>query len=298
MTNTWRLPPWRQEKRPIAGWLLYLAALISISIAQAQAADAEPQQTAPGKGGVYLVSVGPGAPDLITVRAAEVLRRADRVFCYRWMKDELTPWVRPEVVEVASPLLRGGHYFGADPEKLSDDQRVEAGRAHGELARLKNRIRELTEQGKTVVFADNGDPMIFSPWSWVPAQLAEFDPIVVPGLSSFNAGNAAVKRSVAGRGYVILSSGIEMGSPDANGRLAGTVVFFTHRRKLDSLLPTLRERYPADTPVAIVGDASYPAEKVVWGTLGSILDVLGEEELPHLYLFYVGDSLAEGACCR
>ncbi|NQT15882.1 MAG: hypothetical protein HQ582_24210 [Planctomycetes bacterium] len=257
--------------------------------------EAGVQETSKSDGGVYLVGTGPGDPELITVKAARILRNADLVFCYHWMKDELAPFVQPGVVEVVPHGLQGGRYLGQKPEEFPEDQRD---RAHEELAKLKERLAGLVAEGKTVAFADNGDPMIFSPWAWVPQQLEEFNAVVIPGLSSFNAANAAVKRSVAGLGFVTISSGVEMGSPDENGRLAGTVVFFTHRRKLDSLLPELRSRYPADTPAAIVCSVSYPGEKVIRGTLGTILDVLGKEKLPHLYLFYVGDALGQGACCR
>lgn len=249
------------------------------------------------RGGVYLVGTGPGSPDLITVRAAEVLREADLVFCFHWMKDELAPFVRPGVVEIASPEFQGGKYFGQKLETFSAAERDRAASARTQWAKLKTRIKGLVDEGKTVVFADNGDPMIFSPWSWVPEQLADLKPVVVPGLSSFNAANAALGRSVAGRGSVTLSSGMDLGTPDEKGRLAGTIVFFTHRANFQSLLPKLRERYPADTPVSIVCDVSYPTERVIHGTLGTILDALGGKSLPHLYLVYVGDSLKQRACC-
>ena len=241
------------------------------------------------------MGTGPGDPDLITVKAAQILRQADLVFCYSWMKDELAPFVRPGVVEVVPSMLRGGQYCGQNPEKLAGEARDRAASCNRELAKLKARLKTLVAQGKTIVFADNGDPMIFSPWGWVPEHLGEFDPIVVPGLSSFNAGNAALRRPVAGLGFATLSSGVELGTPDANGRLAGTIAFFTHRRKLPELLPKLQKRYPADTPVAIVCDVSYPAEKVIRGTLGTILEVLRQEKLPHLYIVYVGDGIKQGA---
>jgi precorrin-4 methylase len=257
-----------------------------------------PSKAAAADGGVYLVGTGPGDPELITVKAARVLRSADVVFCYSWMKDELASFVRENVVEVASPRLQGGRYFGKPPEQFSGSERARAVQAHEALAHLKARIAKLVRDGKTVAFADNGDPMIFSPWAWIPDQLAEFDPVVIPGLSSFNAGNAAVKRSVAGLGSVTLSSGAELGSPDENGRLSGTVVFFTHREKLKSLLPRLRGQYPDDTPVAIVCEVSYPGERVIQGFLGEIHETLADAELPHLYLFYVGDALKTPASCR
>jgi tungstate transport system substrate-binding protein len=68
-------------------------------------------------------------------------------------------------------------------------------------------------------------------------------------------------------------------------------VFFTHRTKLDQLLPELERRYPADTPAAIVCDVSYPTEKTFRTTLGGVRDLLAREKLPHLYLFYLGDGV-------
>jgi precorrin-4/cobalt-precorrin-4 C11-methyltransferase len=242
-------------------------------------------------GGVYLVGTGPGDPDQITLKAARILRTADVVFCYDWMKDELAPFVQAGAVEVVSPLLQGGRYFRAGPEQYSGEELERANRAIEELARIKARVAELVADGKTVAFADNGDPMLFSPWAWIPEQLREFDPVVIPGLSSFNAGNAAVQRSVAGLGFVTLSSGSEIGSPDEHGRLSGTIVFFTHKTKLNDLLPRLRQQYPDDTPVAIVCQVSYPGEKVIQGTLGSVHEMVGDADLPHLYLVYVGDAL-------
>ncbi len=215
------------------------------------------------------------------------------------MKDELAPFVQPGVVEVASPWLRGGQYCGQDPAACAPELRAQVVQTNDELARLRTQVQRLVADGKTVVFADNGDPTIFSPWSWVPAHLTEFSPTVVPGLSSFNAGNAALKRGVAGLGSVTISSGTDTGVPDSHGRLSGTMAFFTHLKKFDVLLPELQKKYPADTPVAIVCDVSYPAEKVVEGTLGTILEVLGDPPaLPHLYLLYVGDGLKPVAGCH
>jgi len=246
-----------------------------------------------GPGGVYLVGTGPGDPELISRKAARLLRNADLVFCYGWMKDELARFVRPGVVEVAPPLLQGGRYFGQKPEELSGEERDRVARANEELAKLKARLEKLVAEGKTVVFADNGDPSLFSPWGWLPQHLTELDLVVVPGISSLGAGSAALRQNISCQGSVIISSGGELGTPDASGRLAGTIVFFTHRTKLEQLLPKLESRYPADTPAAVVCDASYPTQKVVRGTLGSIRDVLAGEELPHLYLFFVGDGLGQ-----
>ena len=146
--------------------------------------------------------------------------------------------------------------------------------------------------GQKVVFADAGDPTMYCPWSWVTEEFADLRPAVVPGLSSFNAGNAALGQSITRNSSpVLISAGDDLGTPDKDGRLKTTLAIFTHRAKLKELAPRLAARYPADTPVAVVCEASYPTERVVWATLGTILEKTADQRLPHLYLVYVGDGL-------
>jgi precorrin-4/cobalt-precorrin-4 C11-methyltransferase len=244
------------------------------------------------RGRIYLVGVGPGDLDLISVRAARLLRQADAVFCFNWMKDEIAELVRPEVVEVASPLLRGGGYCDSNPDDFSGELRERVVQTKQEFAKLRSRLEELVAGGKLVVFADNGDPMLFSPWSWITRHLADLQPVVVPGISSFNAANALLQQGMSGNESIILSGGNEIGTPDENGRPRSTLVLFTHRAKLDELLPRLRAIYAPETPLAIVGDVTYPGQRMIRATLGTIQGQLAGEELPQLYLMYVGGDPA------
>jgi precorrin-4/cobalt-precorrin-4 C11-methyltransferase len=251
-----------------------------------------PEQSARsgGKSGLYLVGLGPGDPDLITLKAAELLRKADRVFCFGWQKEEIARFARPDSVEAAPRLLMGGQYCGRDPGEFQGEMRERVVQTNQELRKFHARLRELLAQGKTVVLADAGDPTIYSPWGWVPEQLPDLNPVVVPGISSFSAANAALKHGAVGEGSVTISSGTDIGVPDKSGRLRGTIALFTHTAKLPELVSRLKSRYPADTPVAIVFEASYPTEKVVHATLGT-LDKVTKEKMARLYLLYVGDGL-------
>ncbi len=250
-----------------------------------------PQTAQETTGQVFLVGTGPGDPGLISVKAAQLLKRADIVFCFSWMKDELASLVRPGVVEVASPLLMGGQYCGQNPDDFSGELQQRVRQTNDALAQLRTRVQTAVADGKTVAFADNGDPSIFSPWGWVPDLLADLRPVVIPGMSSFNAANAVLQWGLAGQRSCILSSGSDLGTPDPHGRLSGMLVFFTQRVKIQELLAQLRDRYPADTPVAIVCDVSYPGERILRGQLGAFADVVAKEKLPLLYLLYVGDAL-------
>ena len=70
------------------------------------------------------------------------------------------------------------------------------------------------------------------------------------------------------------------------------MVLFTMRTEFKKFIDSLLKYYPADTPVAIVISAGYAdKEKVMQGTLGTILDQKGENKLPFEYLLYVGDFL-------
>lgn len=251
--------------------------------------------TSPGH--LFIVGTGPGDPELITVKAANLLRKADAVFCFQWMKNELEPFVQADRVTIASPLLMGGHNLEKLPDGASAESQNRAAQAARELNKMKLQVALLVSQGKTVVFADNGDPTLFSPWIWATREFAEHQPVVIPGVSSFNAASAVLRLGVGGAGLVTITSGRELGVSDKAERINGTVVFFTHQKKLDDLLPSLQSRFPADTPIAIVCDVSYPAERVIRGTLGDIRKAIGDAKLPQLYLIYVGDGLKSAMCC-
>src|SRR5262250_459856 len=91
-------------------------------------------------GKVYLVGAGPGAPDLLTVRAARILERADIVF-----HDAL---VHPEVLAIASQARIVP--VGKRCSRISTDQRF-----------INRCLVEAAAHAAVVVRLKGGDPMIF-----------------------------------------------------------------------------------------------------------------------------------------
>jgi precorrin-4/cobalt-precorrin-4 C11-methyltransferase len=248
-----------------------------------------------GKGAVYLVGMGPGDAELLTFQAAKALQAADCIFCFEYLKDEVARYAPAEKIVVASSRLMG-RFRGQSGKDLPPRLRDRARQSEEEAAKFLPQVRALVASGKTVVFADSGDPTVYCPWSWVTEDFADLKPAVVPGLSSFNAASAALCQSVTKQsGSVLLSAGDDLGHPDQRGRLKTTLVLFTHRAKLAELLPRLQSRYPSDTPIAVVTEASYQRQRVIFATLGTIQKELGEKKLPHLYLVYVGDGLTPPA---
>lgn len=267
--------------RIIVAWVILFCGGVSVATAR----DARPS------GSIHLVGMGPGDPELVTFKAARILKEADHVFCFDYLKEEVARFAPAEKITVASPLLMG-RFRAQSIDTLPPKLRDRAHQSVEESARFLPQIRELVANGKRVVFADAGDPTVYCPWSWITEDFADLRPTVVPGLSSFNAANAALGQSVTKNGGVILlSSGDSLGTADEHGRLNVLLVLFTHRAKFKELLPQLQSRYPADTPIAIVAEASYERQRVMLATLGTLQDTLADKELPQLYLIYVGDGL-------
>jgi precorrin-4 methylase len=265
------------------------------SLARAQykpRAEKEPS----GKGKFYLVGIGPGDPDLATLRALKVMEKADVIFAGKRISDRFGAYLKGK--KVIAGYHRLFPFYGKDCSKLTPAEkareRMSCEEYHRKQAEFAAMVRAAVSQGKTVAMLDSGDPLIYGPCSWVLTELRDLDAEVVPGLSCFNAANAALGTGVTeGKSShsVILASGW---SVQEMAEHQSTMVLFTMRTQFKKFIDSLSENYPSDTPVGIVFSAGYAEkEKVVRATLGSILDSVGESKLPFEYLLYVGDFLAE-----
>ncbi len=244
----------------------------------------------------YLVGVGPGDPDLITLRAVRVIKGADLVFCSKRLMEKVASHLEgKEVVHGFSMLF---WYYGTNPSELEGKER----RKCEETTRKRNefiaKVRQAIGKGKTVALLSGGDPLIYGPWAWCLEEFEDLKLAVVPGVSCFNAANAALGRGVTTSEHtksVILTAGDRLGKTDTIEKLSvhrSTMVVFTMGTKFGKFIEKLSINYPSQTPVAIVKYAGYvEKEEVIRGTLGTIVDRIGGERLPFPYLIYVGDFL-------
>ena len=103
-----------------------------------------------------------------------------------------------------------------------------------------------------------------------------FASTVVPGLSSLNAGNAAVSRGVAGLGSVTISSGTDTGCAGQPRWPVRHPGLLHPPQEVRRLAAGTAEEVPGRRASSHRVRLGYPAEKVVEGTLGTILEVLGD----------------------
>jgi len=212
---------------------------------------------------VHLVGAGPGAPDLLTVRAARLLARADVVFY-----DAL---VHPETLALAERA-----------EKIAVGKRCGK---HSTLQRFINkRLIDAAHKHAVVVRLKGGDPMLFGrAQEEIDAlQAAGIQCEVVPGVTAALAASADLKISLTRRG---MSRNVTFVTPrvgegeDASDWIrsacdADTAVLYMAAGQADSIASTLIDHgLPADMPVLIVENASLPQMTTMATTLDALRSI-------------------------
>ncbi|HET9405122.1 MAG TPA: uroporphyrinogen-III C-methyltransferase [Burkholderiales bacterium] len=214
-------------------------------------------------GRVFLVGAGPGAPDLLTLRAAEVLKRADVVF-----HDAL---VHPEVLALA------GH-----AEKIAVGKRC--GRFATAQQFINKRLADAAWKHNVVVRLKGGDPMLFGRAQEEIAALeaAGVPYEVVPGVTSAlaaaaEAGVSLTQRGVA-RSVTFVTPRVGQGeAPSAWAKsavAADTAIFYMGAGQAQEITTALLAAGAApDLPVLVAENATLPQARRIALTL---------EELPEI----------------
>jgi precorrin-4 methylase len=253
----------------------------------------EGEKNASSKGKFYLVGAGPGDADMATLRALDVIKKANLIFCNGAIKEKFAQYL--EGKQVVEGYHRLFPFYKKDCAQITEEEksreRMSCEEYHQKQAEFASMVRAAVAEGRTVAMLDNGDPLIYGPCSWSLTELRDLDTEVVPGLSCFNAANAALGVGVTeGKSShsVILASGWSVEEMAAH---QATMVLYTMRTEFKKFIDSLSKHYPPETPVAIVMHAGYAEkETVLRGTLGGILAQVGEKH-PFEYLLYVGDFL-------
>ncbi len=235
-------------------------------------------------GTVYLVGAGPGDPGLLTLRAAELLQRAD-VLVY----DAL---VSSAIMELAPRA-----------------QRVYVGKRGGEHHRTQDQINailvDLAGTHRTVVRLKGGDPFVFGRGGEEALVLARagipFE--VVPGVTAGIAAPAYAGIPVTQRGMaasVAFVTGHEDPTkPDTDvdwvhlARGVGTIVFYMGVGKMAENFRRLVEHGRApDTPAAAIQWGTYSRQRTVTGTLETLPALAKEAGIGAPSLIVVGEVVS------
>ncbi len=211
-------------------------------------------------GKVHLVGAGPGAPDLLTVRALRLLERADVVF-----HDAL---VHPDTLALATRavLVPVGKRCG----RLSTAQRF-----------INKQIVDAAGKYEVVVRLKGGDPMLFGRAQEEIEALTAAGIAVecVPGVSAAFAASSSILQSLTERGVsrsvAFLTPRVGEGEQAHDWALpargADTVVLYMASRQARAIAEGLvAAGLPASRPAVFVENASLPGERVIGARIGQL----------------------------
>ena len=231
-------------------------------------------------GPVFLVGAGPGDPELLTLRAAGLLARADAVFHDELVSDAVLARCRQ-----GAELVPVGHRAGVARVPVGD---------------IVARMAERANRAEVVVRLKGGDPFVFGRGGEEALALLAQDVAfeVVPGVSSALAAPAAAGIPVTHRG---ISSSVCIVTGNGSGRVrwralaggADTLVVLMGASRMGQLCSDIiAAGRSAATPAAVIAAASLPQQRHVAATLGSIAEVSAREGIPTPAVLVVGEVAA------
>ncbi len=227
---------------------------------------------------VHFIGAGPGAADLITVRGRDLIARCP-VCLYAGS-------LVPEALLAHCP--EGARIVDTAPLTL-DEIVAEIAAAHA--------------AGQDVARLHSGDLSI---WSAMGEQLRRLDALgipyaVTPGVPAFAAAAAALAREltlpeVAQSVVLTRTPGRASAMPPretlaAFAATGATLAIHLSIHVLENAVAELAPFYGADCPVAVVCRASWPEERIVRGTLATIVEQIRAEPMERTALILVGRVL-------
>ncbi|MBM7047739.1 uroporphyrinogen-III C-methyltransferase [Rhizobium lusitanum] len=248
-----------------------------------QAADSLLQSSCEVEGRVWLVGAGPGAEDLLTLRAQRVMMEAD-VIVY----DALVPQA---IVDMGR----------------RDAERLSVGKRKGCHTKSQEEINDLLVQlgreGKRVVRLKSGDPLVYGRAGEEMAALrgAGIGYEIVPGITSAFAAAADFELPLTLRGVassLVFTTGHDLTGdvlPDwASLAISGaTIAVYMGRTVAASVAGRLMEAgLPAETTVAVIENASRRDRRLMHGTLKDLPDLEHRDELSGPVMVIIGEAVA------
>jgi uroporphyrin-III C-methyltransferase len=230
-------------------------------------------------GKVYLIGAGPGAQDLMTLRGANILAKADIVF-YDALVDSQMLVLCPQAKLVA---------VGKRCGKFSTAQKF-----------IEKQLLDAAKKYQTVVRLKGGDPMIFgrADEEMMALKREGIDFEVVPGITSALAAAASIQSSLTLRGvsrsvaFVTNAQAADTSKPQTIPN-ADTLIYYMGRKESQTIAKQLLAAgKSADTPVVIVESISTNHERRLLtdlaGLLNGVLMNWGDSQAPAILM--IGDA--------
>ena len=247
------------------------------------------------KGKVYLVGAGPGDPELLTIKALNILQKADIIFYDRL--------INLKILEHA-------------PSKC---EKIFVGKRYKSISYTQEQINQFlyenTKQKKVVVRLKGGDPFIFGRGGEEIEFLIKncIEVEVIPGITAAVAAAASLTMSLTHRDFgqsVMFLSGYGKKEnhrkeilPDYNWDFLAndslTLVFYMSLSNLSTIANKLIQHGKSkDTGATLISNCSMPNEKTVISTLSKVYSDSLKKKIEFPAILLVGDVIQNVSSLR
>ncbi len=228
-------------------------------------------------GKVIFIGGGPGDPELLTLKAYNVIKKAD-------------------------VIIYAGSLVNRDVLNCAKKGAVIENSATMNLDEILKMMDESVKKGELVARVHTGDPSIYGAIGEQMEGLKErgisFE--IIPGVSSFFAAAAALETELTlpEVSQTVIITRPEGRTPKPPGETISelaehqaTMCIFLGVQMIEDVVKDLLTHYKPETPVAVVQKASWPEEKIVRGTLANIAEYVKDSGITKTAMIIVGDVL-------
>jgi precorrin-4/cobalt-precorrin-4 C11-methyltransferase len=226
---------------------------------------------------VYFIGAGPGAKDLITIRGAKIIEEAD-VLIYAGSL------VNKEVLEYNK---KNAKVYNSAEMNLEEVLEVE---------------RNAVKENKIVARIHTGDPSLYGAiqeqMDALKDENIEFE--VIPGVSSFTAAAAAIKRefTLPGITQTVICTRLEGRTevPEKEkledlAKHRASMAIFLSVGMIDEVVKRLTVHYDVKTPVAVVKRATWSDEEIIYCKLENLAEKVKQHKITKTAQILVGDFI-------
>ena len=228
-------------------------------------------------GKVIFIGGGPGDPELLTIKAYNIIKKAD-------------------------VIIYAGSLVNREILKSAKDDCIIKNSASMNLDEILDLMEESVKKGNLVARVHTGDPSIYGAigeqMEGLKHRKISFE--IIPGVSSFFAAAAALETELTlpevSQTVIITRPEGRTPKPSAEAisKLAehqATMCIFLGVQMIEKVVSELLTHYKSTTPVAVVQKASWPDEKILRGTLNNISDKVKSSGITKTSMIVVGDVL-------
>lgn len=226
---------------------------------------------------IAIIGAGPGDEELITIKGKRYLEEADCVlYAGSLVPEEMTNWCKPKAIVRNSAMMT--------------------------LEEQINIMQEQYDKGNAIVRLQSGDPSVYGA---IQEQMTIFDELgmdyfIVPGISSFSAGAAALRSEFTIPEVVqsvVLTRGegkTPMPSKESISSFAktnATMCIFLSAGIAKKVQEQLLEHFDDSTPVAVMYRLTWKDEEIYQGKLADLAQIVKDSKKTRTVLIIVGHAI-------